>query len=349
MHNVLIIGAGLSGLSAAYFLSKKRIPFQVLEASGRPGGRIDTVQAQNGTSIEMGATWFATKHKHLNALIDDMGLRKFYQHDTGIALFESMSFSPPQQFDIPSAEEPYFRIENGTSQLIESLLERIGKDKLVYHTPIIRITNTKMGVELTSANGEVFSGTAVFVTIPPRLLINSIHFEPSLPLDLQGLMKQTHTWMSESIKFGLAFPKDLWRRKGYSGTLYSQCGPVVEMYDHSDPEGSCCALKGFLSGNAHHLGRKERELVVKAQLDRLFGEGFSSNTEYVDKDWSKEAFIHYPYDGFILPHQNNGHYLYQKPYWNDKLVFCGTETASAFGGYMDGAIQAATRAVDDLF
>jgi monoamine oxidase len=33
---------------------------------------------------------------------------------------------------------------------------------------------------------------------------------------------------------------------------------------------------------------------------------------------------------------------------NDKLYFCGTETAEAFGGYMEGAIVAAQRVAGNL-
>ena len=40
--NTVIIGAGICGLSAAHFLSKKRSDFLILEASNLPGGIIKT-------------------------------------------------------------------------------------------------------------------------------------------------------------------------------------------------------------------------------------------------------------------------------------------------------------------
>jgi len=60
---VIIIGAGLSGLLTGYRLKKEGIPFKILEARNRVGGRINTVNGINNTPIEMGATWFTNQHK----------------------------------------------------------------------------------------------------------------------------------------------------------------------------------------------------------------------------------------------------------------------------------------------
>ncbi len=47
---VLIVGAGLAGLSAAYYLKKNKVPFQIFEGSQRIGGRIMTLQNFNGAA-----------------------------------------------------------------------------------------------------------------------------------------------------------------------------------------------------------------------------------------------------------------------------------------------------------
>ena len=51
--SVVIIGGGITGLAAAYELAQRRIPFTLLEGSGRLGGLIRTDRI-DGFTIEAG-------------------------------------------------------------------------------------------------------------------------------------------------------------------------------------------------------------------------------------------------------------------------------------------------------
>lgn len=75
-NGVLIIGAGLSGLSAAYTLKKAQIPFRVLEASSRVGGRIYTMNYFNKENqyIELGAEFFQSKDQAVFNLCHELQL-----------------------------------------------------------------------------------------------------------------------------------------------------------------------------------------------------------------------------------------------------------------------------------
>ena len=100
MEDVIIIGAGLSGLSTAYRLKKAGISFKIIEAQDRMGGRIETIYGHDDTPMEMGATWFGKEHVNLIRLLSELNIGYFEQHTEGIALFETMSFEPPQQYCI---------------------------------------------------------------------------------------------------------------------------------------------------------------------------------------------------------------------------------------------------------
>lgn len=52
---VIVIGAGFSGLTAAYQLKCAGVPVQLFEAAERPGGRTQTVRFPNGALEELGA------------------------------------------------------------------------------------------------------------------------------------------------------------------------------------------------------------------------------------------------------------------------------------------------------
>jgi monoamine oxidase len=76
MDPVLILGAGAAGLAAAYTLKKAGVPFKVLEASSRLGGRIYTQTNFNadGQFIERGAELVDSGHNVLIELARELGL-----------------------------------------------------------------------------------------------------------------------------------------------------------------------------------------------------------------------------------------------------------------------------------
>jgi monoamine oxidase len=65
VNPTVIVGAGLAGLRAADLLHKAGLPVVVLEAQGRPGGRVLTVRAPfaEGLHAEAGAVRFAGAHR----------------------------------------------------------------------------------------------------------------------------------------------------------------------------------------------------------------------------------------------------------------------------------------------
>ncbi|MBI1863581.1 FAD-dependent oxidoreductase [Candidatus Microgenomates bacterium] len=75
--HVLVLGAGLAGLNAAYALKKRGVEVTVLEATNRIGGRVDTRRFADEPALtyEMGGEWIGKTHKHVRALCRQFGLR----------------------------------------------------------------------------------------------------------------------------------------------------------------------------------------------------------------------------------------------------------------------------------
>lgn len=73
---VIIIGAGFAGLSAAYALQKRNIPFVILEARNRIGGRVYSFEADPAEKlvIELGAEWVGKSHERIISLCDEFKL-----------------------------------------------------------------------------------------------------------------------------------------------------------------------------------------------------------------------------------------------------------------------------------
>lgn len=338
----IIIGAGLSGLTLAWLFKKQGIEALVLEASDRPGGRILTTREEGSLAgVEMGATWLGTKHRALWELITELGLEVEEQFLGIRAIYEPISTSPPQLVSLPPNPQPSYRIKGGTDLIIKVLIAKLGKEQVLYNK---RAENIKLeGDQITvcSEDGELFGGTQVFCTLPPNLWKCDLNFDPVLPSDILDIAGKTHTWMGESIKIGLVYDEAFWKEENTSGTIFSNVGPLSEFYDHSNEENNFHAIKGFLSSSYQITSSEVRRKVVLEQLARYYGDKVYHFRQYLEKVWSEERLTYVPYDKSVLPHQNNGNPIFRNSYWNGKLFFGGSETATQFPGYMDGAVQSA--------
>ena len=74
MVDVIVIGAGLAGLSAAAGLHARGRSVLVLEARDRIGGRVYTRHSASGEPVEMGAQWLNPGHDHMFELVERAGL-----------------------------------------------------------------------------------------------------------------------------------------------------------------------------------------------------------------------------------------------------------------------------------
>jgi oxygen-dependent protoporphyrinogen oxidase len=72
-HDVLIIGAGIAGLSAAYALNHRGIEPIVIEASNAPGGRMKTWRI-GSQSIDTGAQFLSTGYEKLLGIAQEHGI-----------------------------------------------------------------------------------------------------------------------------------------------------------------------------------------------------------------------------------------------------------------------------------
>lgn len=72
---VVVVGAGLAGMTAAYRLAKAGVPVQLFEARDRLGGRCWTARGfADGQTAEHGGEFIDTRHVHTRQLAQELGL-----------------------------------------------------------------------------------------------------------------------------------------------------------------------------------------------------------------------------------------------------------------------------------
>lgn len=342
---ILIIGAGLSGLVTAYRLKQQGIPFKILEARSRIGGRIFTTYGNDNCPTEMGATWFNSVHRELRQLLEELGINYFEQFMTGTAFYQADRNSPAQAIEIPT-QDPSFRIAGGTSALINALYSQLDAADILLDQVVTKIEFLVNSVNVIAK--EVFHAQKVVLAIPPKLWAQKIDFQPILPAEIVSVAKETHTWMEDSIKVALRYEKAFWQEQGQSGALFSNAGPITEFYDHSNFERNTFSLCGFMSTSFKDLSDPDRKEAVLNQLENVFGAKALQFIDYQECIWSKEQYTFEPSETLLFPHQNNGHPILRKNFFEQRLFLSSAESANQYPGYMDGAVSAGNRVAQDI-
>jgi monoamine oxidase len=86
--DVVIVGAGLSGMIAARTVLAAGLKPLVLEADDRVGGRILTEEVLPGVPVELGAQWIGDTHERMFALAAELGVQTYPQYDDGETSYE---------------------------------------------------------------------------------------------------------------------------------------------------------------------------------------------------------------------------------------------------------------------
>ncbi|HYD61665.1 MAG TPA: FAD-dependent oxidoreductase [Noviherbaspirillum sp.] len=366
---IAIVGAGLSGLYAAYLLEQKGIRnYVLLEARDVLGGRILSVStsehwapgiASTADAIDrfdLGPSWFWPDFQHqLDRLVRDLGLERFEQFEAGDMVVERSPHEPPMRMRGYVNSPASMRLMGGMGALIGAFHRRLDAARIITGQTVRRVRSADQHVELDSEDAAGDATTwrveRVLLAMPPRLVEDSIEFSPALPQALARQWRATATWMAPHAKYFAIYDTPFWREQGMSGEARSASGPLAEIHDASVPGGSA-ALFGFFGVPARVRERvPEGELrsLCRAQLARLFGpQAATPKAEFI-KDWAQD-----PYTATAADLDGAGTHA-EAPAttaasgrWSGRLIGIASEWSPQFSGYVAGAIDAASRGVQTI-
>lgn len=349
---VVIVGGGLSGLALAKTLHEKAIPFTLIEARRRLGGRIltQTVSTEHGVgSFDLGPAWYWPGQNRIAALVAELRLVAFQQYDVGITLYEDADgriLKTPGYGSMAGS----LRLRHGMGALITAIAAGLPAPSIMLNRSVIAIDEASHGIvtrSICTASGEPVDITShtVVLALPPRLAAATIELPASVSEAVRSRMTAVPTWMAGQAKALAIYAQPFWRTAGLSGDVLSQHGPLVEIHDASPTDGGPYALFGFLGvpagqrGDAHAI--KE---AVRMQLGRIFGSEAHAPIDLLLQDWASDPFTATGLDHAPLDH----HPKYGLPsalasLCKGKLMLGSTEVADRSGGYLEGALEAAER------
>jgi monoamine oxidase len=235
----------------------------------------------------------------------------------------------------------------GGAQLIPLRLAKSLGRRTLLKQPVRRITHTRNGVTV-EADHAVVKAKRVIVAIPPTLA-SRITYKPQLPAERDQLTQRLP--QGTLMKVDAVYDKPFWRDKGLTGQAVSERGPCKVTFDVSPPDGKPGIMMGFVGGHEARIWaeRPERELRQAAlrNFADMFGDEALSPKDVVIFSWSSEEWNRGCPVALLPPGAlvDFGPAL-RRPF--GRLHWAGTETATYWNGYMDGAVRSGERAAREV-
>lgn len=345
----LIVGGGLAGLSLAAQLQARGDSYRLVEARRRLGGRVLSVPLRyqdTAATFDMGPAWFWPGQPRIAALVRELGLGVFDQYSRGELVYEDERGKLARGHGM--SMEGSLRLDGGLGGLIAGLADRLPPDRIQRQRTVVSVRrsgdalHTRLQVD-GEAEAQPVSSDRVVLAIPPRVAATRIEFGDAVSETALKAMRQIPTWMAGHAKVVAVYATAFWRRAGLAGDAMSRIGPLAEIHDASPVQGGPYALFGFV-GTPPAARRDVAQLKrdATAQLVRLFGDAAGKPIDVLVQDWALQphtavALDHAP----LREHPQYGLVPALRGLCDGRVLLGSTEVARQFGGYLEGALEAA--------
>uniref|UniRef100_A0A665TJ37 CW-type domain-containing protein n=1 Tax=Echeneis naucrates TaxID=173247 RepID=A0A665TJ37_ECHNA len=336
--NVIVIGAGASGLAAARQLQNFGTQVVVLEARERIGGRVwdDT---SLGVTVGRGAQIVNGCVNNPIALMCEQVSARSWDHNEFFAQFSG----------------DHTLLTKGYSVLLHKLAE--GLDVRT-KCPVQAIDYSGDVVKVTSSNGSQWTAQKILVTVPLTLLQkNLIQFTPPLP---ERKLKAIHSLGAGIIeKIALQFPYRFWDSKIQGADYFGHIPPspdkrgMFSVFYDMDPQGKQAVLMSVITGDAvPSVGDMEDKEVVEEcmkVLRELFKEQeVPEPLHFFVTHWRKDIWSQMSYS-FVKTGGSGEAYDILAEDVQGKVFFAGEATNRHFpqtvtGAYLSGVREASKMA-----
>ena len=345
---IVVVGAGMSGLVAAYELFGAGHDVTVLEARERVGGRVLTLRSPfaSGHSAEAGAARIPPEHDLTLGYARHFGLEldRFYPETRFFLRFQDgeRTTMPPRSF---LSEWPNFvKIRGGSDRLPAAFATALG-GRVVTASPVTDIVAGST-VRTMCLDGQRYESDRVLVTVPVPLL-SSIRFSPALSSAKTEAMNGGFRYQSATRVF-VRFRTRFWEAEDLNGWGTSDW-PEELWHPTWDAPGSEGVLLTYLRGaRATELDGLDGDACVArvlAHWDEFLPGASSHVASGTSHSWQRDPWSRAAWASPTPTQDAELTSALARP--EGPLHFAG-EHVSGARGWMNGALESGLRATTEI-
>ena len=353
---IIIIGAGMAGLSAGYELTQLGYDVTILEARARPGGRVHTLREPftDGLHAEAGAARIPDTHdltlKYVKLF--ELPLEPMYpsQLSALVADGPNMNRVPIDGFtkamgnilgaELGTPAGRWSKIKGGNDLLPKAFASRLA-NRIHYESPVVKIDQDDKSATVTfrqKGTLQTMTGDRILCTVPFSVL-REITFPATFPeKKIQAIRDQKYDAVTRVY---LQTKKRAWEAAGLSG--FALTNEPVEIWHPtwSQPGPRGIVMTYARPGVAETItAMKETDRISAAikQIDSLLPgvrENFETGTSkcWMEDEWSRGAWAFAGVGGVLMFGAPEG-----------RIHFAG-EHLSFQPSWMQGALASSAAAV----
>ena len=354
---IIIVGAGLSGLVAGYELTRAGHEVTILEARARVGGRVLTLRTpfSDGHFAEAGAARIPPDHDLTLGYADHFGLTidNFYPN-TGLFVnyregarniisTESFLNDGPWPGSVPHKE--YLKIREGSDKLPQAFSTHLS-EQIHLSMPVKSIEQKIKNILIHTADGTEFSADRVLCTVPLTVL-KKINFVPILSPEKEQARNGGYNY-ADSTRVFIQFKNRFWENENLNAWGYSDWPEEIwqPTWDREGPKGIIMSYLRY--GRATEIDQLSKEKRIEQVLDRwdnIFPGANDQMENGISHAWALDQWSG---GAWASPSSAQNETLGSHIVKAEGRIHFAGEHASEYHGWMQGALVSGLRAAKEI-
>ena len=355
---IIIIGAGMAGLSAGYELSQAGHDVTILEARAIPGGRVHTIREpfSDGLFAEAGAARIPDDHdltlKYVKLF--DVPLEPMYPSQLS-ALRTNGSSAQPISIDGFTDELSQFfgsefrgpsrfrKVKGGNDNLPKAIAKRLA-DKIHYGSPVVKIeqdANHARATFLEKGTRQTMTADRILCAVPFSVLRNVELPTTFSEARLRIIRKLEYASVSRVY---LQAKKRSWEEKGLNGFAITSDAIEVWQPTWNQPGPRGILMTYNRPGHAERIAAMKESERINSTLTQLgqWFPGLQENFErgatkvWTEDEWARGAWAFVGPRDFVTASSPEG-----------RIHFAG-EHLSPWSSWIQGALDSSARVVKQI-